>query len=108
VLFDFNRAELRPDAQAQLSEAATRVAAYANASVTVEGHTDNVGTDAYNARLSLARATAVRAFLLSRPELRSRTIAVEGFGAGRPVASNATDDGRQQNRRVEILVTPRP
>jgi OmpA-OmpF porin, OOP family len=108
VLFDFNRSELRPDAQAGLSEAATRVAAYANASVTVEGHTDNVGTNAYNARLSLARATAVRAFLLSRAELRGRTIAVEGFGASRPVASNATDDGRQQNRRVEILVTPRP
>jgi OOP family OmpA-OmpF porin len=108
VLFDFNRSELRSEAQARLSEAATRVAAYANASVTVEGHTVNVGTNAYNARLSLARATAVRTFLLSRPELRGRTIAVEGFGPGRPVASNATDDGRQQNRRVEILVTPRP
>jgi outer membrane protein OmpA-like peptidoglycan-associated protein len=108
VLFDFNRSELRPEAQARLSEAATRVAAYANASVTVEGHTDNVGTDAYNTRLSLARASAVRALLLSRPELRGRSIAVEGFGARRPIASNATDDGRQQNRRVEILVMPRP
>jgi OmpA-OmpF porin, OOP family len=108
VLFDFNRSELKPEAQAQLSEAATRVAAYTNATVTVEGHTDNVGTDAYNARLSLARATSVRAFLLSRPELRGRTIGVEGFGASRPVAPNGTDDGRQRNRRVEILVTPRP
>jgi OmpA-OmpF porin, OOP family len=108
VLFDFNRSELKPEAQATLSEAATRVAAYTNASVTVEGHTDNVGTNAYNAKLSLARAASVRAFLLSRPELRGRTIAVEGFGAGRPIASNATDDGRQQNRRVEILVTPQP
>lgn len=106
VLFDFNRSELRPEAQARLAEAAARVAAYTNASVTVEGHTDNVGTGAYNAKLSLARAASVRAFLLSRPELRSRTIAVEGFGASRPVASNATDAGRQQNRRVEILVTP--
>jgi outer membrane protein OmpA-like peptidoglycan-associated protein len=106
VLFDFNRSELRPAAQATLTEAAGRVAAYANAAVTVEGHTDNVGTDAYNTRLSLARATAVRAFLLSRPELRGRTIAVEGFGASRPVAPNASEDGRQRNRRVEILVTP--
>ena len=106
VLFDFNRSELRPEAQAALSEAAVRVAAYANASVSVEGHTDNVGTDATNARLSLARATAVRAFLLSRSELRGRAIAVEGFGARRPVASNVNDDGRQRNRRVEILVTP--
>jgi chemotaxis protein MotB len=46
--------------------------------------------------------------LLSRPELRGGSIAVEGFGARRPIASNATDDGRQQNRRVEILVMPRP
>jgi OOP family OmpA-OmpF porin len=106
VLFDFNRSELRAEAQAQLGEAATRVAAYSQARVTVEGHTDNVGTDAYNAKLSLARAGAVRAFLRSRPELRGRTIAVEGFGASRPIATNATDEGRQQNRRVEILVTP--
>ena len=108
VLFDFNRAELKPAAQARLSEAAARVAAYTNAAVTVEGHTDNVGTDAYNTRLSLARATAVRAFLLTRPELQGRSIAVEGFGASRPVAPNTTDAGRQQNRRVEILVTPNP
>jgi outer membrane protein OmpA-like peptidoglycan-associated protein len=107
VLFDFNRSELRPEAQSQLAEAAARVATYTNASVTVEGHTDNVGTDAVNAKLSLARAASVRAFLLSRAELRGRAIAVEGFGASRPVASNATDDGRQQNRRVEILVTPK-
>lgn len=106
VLFDFNRSELRPEAQARLAEAAARVAAYSNANVTVEGHTDNVGTDAYNAKLSLARAASVRAFLLSRAELRGRAIAVEGFGASRPMASNATDAGRQQNRRVEILVTP--
>jgi outer membrane protein OmpA-like peptidoglycan-associated protein len=107
VLFDFNRSELRPEAQAQLAGAAARVATYANASVTVEGHTDNVGTDAVNAKLSLARAAAVRTFLLSRDELRGRAIAVEGFGASRPIASNATDVGRQQNRRVEILVTPK-
>ena len=106
VLFDFNRSELRPEAQAQLAEAAARVATYANASVTVEGHTDNVGADAYNAKLSLARAASVRAFLLSQAELRGRAIAVEGVGARRPIASNATDAGRQQNRRVEILVTP--
>ena len=107
VLFDFNRAELRPAAQTVLTEAAARVAAYTNAAVTIEGHTDNVGTDAYNAKLSLARAGAVRAFLLTRQELRGRTIAVEGFGASRPVAPNDTDDGRQRNRRVEILVTPK-
>jgi outer membrane protein OmpA-like peptidoglycan-associated protein len=108
VLFDFNRSELRPDAQTQLANAAARVAAYAKADVTVEGHTDDVGTGAYNARLSLARANSVRTFLLSRPELQGRAIAVEGLGASRPIAANTTDEGRQRNRRVEILVTPVP
>jgi outer membrane protein OmpA-like peptidoglycan-associated protein len=108
VLFDFDRSELRPGAQAQLAAAAARVAAYPKAAVTVEGHTDNVGTGAYNAKLSLARASAVRAFLTSRPELTGRAIEVEGLGASRPIASNATEEGRQQNRRVEILVTPLP
>ena len=108
VLFDFNQSALRPEAQAALTDAAARIATYPEAAVTVEGHTDNVGAAAYNATLSQARAESVRAFLLSRPELRGRTIAATGLGATRPVASNATDAGRQQNRRVEIVVTPRP
>ena len=67
--------------------------------MTVEGHTDNVGADAYNAKLSQARAASVRAFLLSRPELRGRTIVATGFVRHTgPVASNTTEEGRQQNR----------
>ena len=80
---------------------------YADAAVTVEGHTDNVGGGAYNAKLSQARAASVRAFLLSRPELRGRTIVATGFGATRPVAPNSTEEGRRENRRVEIVVTPK-
>ncbi len=107
VLFDFDRFALKPEAQAALTEAATRIASYAGASVTVEGHTDDVGAAAYNAKLSQARAESVRVFLLSRPELKGRTIAATGLGATRPVTSNATEEGRQQNRRVEIIVTPK-
>ena len=106
VLFDFDRAVLLPKSQSALAEAAGQIAAYPNAAVLVEGHTDNKGADGYNAKLSQARAEAVRAFLLARPELRGRAITAQGFGAGRPVASNDTDAGRQQNRRVEIVVSP--
>lgn len=108
VLFDFDRASLRPTAQAALSKAAAQIAEHPDAKVIVEGHTDNMGAGGYNQALSQARAEAVRVFLLSRPALRERTLTASGFGATRPIASNATDAGRQQNRRVEIVVIPRP
>jgi outer membrane protein OmpA-like peptidoglycan-associated protein len=108
VLFDFDRSTLRPEAQAALADAAARIAEYPGAAVTVEGHTDDVGAAGYNAKLSKARAESVRAFLLSRPEVRGSKIVATGFGATRPVTSNATEEGRQQNRRVEIVVTPTP
>jgi outer membrane protein OmpA-like peptidoglycan-associated protein len=107
VLFDFDRSALRSEALAALTDAAGRIASYADATVTVEGHTDNVGADAYNAKLSQARAESVRAFLLARPELKGRAIIATGFGATRPVTSNDSDAGRQQNRRVEIVVSPK-
>ncbi len=108
VLFDFDRSALRPAAQAALTEAAVKIATYPGAAVTVEGHTDNVGADAYNAKLSQARANSVRTFLLSRPELKGYAITATGLGATSPVTSNDTDAGRQRNRRVEIVVTPKP
>ena len=107
VLFDFDRSALRPQAQASLTDAAAQLAKYPDAAVTVEGHTDDVGAVDYNAKLSQARAESVRAFLLTRPELQGRTIVATGLGATRPVTSNATEEGRQQNRRVEIVVSPK-
>lgn len=108
VLFDFDRSVLRSEAQAALTEAAVKIAAHPGAAVTVEGHTDDVGAAGYNVKLSQARAESVRAFLLSRPELKGWTIAATGLGATRPVSPNTTDAGRQQNRRVEIVVSPMP
>jgi outer membrane protein OmpA-like peptidoglycan-associated protein len=104
LLFDFDKSAVRPQAETALAEAATRIAPYPNATIVVEGHTDNVGAAAYNQRLSQARADAVRAALLARPDLRGRTLTARGFGATRPIAPNDTDDGRQRNRRVEIVV----
>ncbi len=107
ILFEFDRSVLLPQAQSALIEAAGKIAAYPDAAVTVEGHTDNVGANAYNAKLSQARAESVRAFLMTRPELKGRSVGAQGLGASRPVAPNTTDDGRQKNRRVEIVVTPK-
>ena len=106
VLFEFGKSELRPQAQSALIEAAAKIAAQQGPTIMVEGHTDNVGTDDYNLKLSQARAQTVRAFLLARPELKGRTIAATGLGAQRPAASNGTDAGRQLNRRVEIVIGP--
>ncbi|MEQ1800989.1 MAG: OmpA family protein [Gammaproteobacteria bacterium] len=105
VLFEFGKSELLPQAQAALLDAAGRIAAFTGAAVTVEGHTDNVGTADYNARLSQARADAVRRFLVSRPELKGRAITATGFGATQPVAGNNTEADRQKNRRVEIVIS---
>jgi outer membrane protein OmpA-like peptidoglycan-associated protein len=107
VLFEFDQSTLLARAQSALVDAAATVAAHPGAAIVVEGHTDNRGGDAYNARLSQARAESVRTFLLARPELKGFDITARGFGAARPVAPNDSDAGRQQNRRVEIVVTPR-
>jgi len=106
VLFDFNKSTLRPEARIALGKVAGKIAAVASARIAIEGHSDNVGGVDYNARLSQARAEQVRAFLITRPELKGRTIIATGFGATRPIASNDTEQGRQQNRRVEIVVNP--
>jgi outer membrane protein OmpA-like peptidoglycan-associated protein len=105
VLFGFDKSSLLPQAQSALSAAAATIASFSDAAVTVEGHTDNVGAADYNVRLSQARAESVRTFLLSRPELKGRAIAASGLGASRPAAENTTEEGRQANRRVEIVIS---
>ncbi len=107
VLFDFDKAELRPDAAASLSKAAELIKSYATAPLSVLGHTDGKGTDAYNDALSLRRAEAVARALQQQTGRQAR---VEGKGKRHPVAPNTTPDGRddpdgrQLNRRVQILI----
>ncbi len=109
VLFDFDKAVIRPDAEPALSKAAEVLKSYPTAQVTIGGHTDAKGDDAYNDALSLRRAKAV-ADRLTGPA--GRALAAEGFGEKRPVVPNARPDGsddpdgRQKNRRVEIRITP--
>jgi OmpA-OmpF porin, OOP family len=103
VHFDFDKATIRPDAVPVLNEAAETLKAEGGIAVIVEGHTDSVGTDAYNQKLSRRRADAVRQYLVKHG-IPANRITAEGFGESRPVASNDTGDGRAQNRRVELRV----
>jgi outer membrane protein OmpA-like peptidoglycan-associated protein len=105
VNFDFDKSNIRADARPVLDEAIKTLKEYGNVRVSVEGHTDSRGTEAYNQALSVRRASSVAAYLQSGGIARSR-LEVSGFGESRPVASNDTDDGRAQNRRVELNVVP--
>ncbi len=103
VLFDFNSSTLTPAANDVLAEISKRLTDGAVISVLVKGHTDSVGSDAYNDKLSQRRADSVATFLVSQG-VAAEKIKTEGFGESQPVADNATDEGRAQNRRVEIVV----
>jgi outer membrane protein OmpA-like peptidoglycan-associated protein len=102
VLFAFDRATLRPGARRTLQRIARVIEAYPDAPVQVRGHTDDVGSNAYNQTLSERRAQAVVDFLVSAGV--SGRLEARGFGERRPVATNATAQGRQENRRVEVVI----
>jgi outer membrane protein OmpA-like peptidoglycan-associated protein len=106
VLFDFNESALKPSAKQALHDAANRIRSVGAATVRIEGHTDSVGTDAANRKLSLARANAVRDYLRNAEHV-DEPMETAGFAATRPVDTNATPEGREKNRRVEILVVPK-
>ena len=103
VHFDFDKANIRPDARPILDEAARILKQRGDIHVVVAGHTDSVGSDAYNMKLSKSRADAVKHYLVDHGIAASRMTG-EGFGEREPVASNATAEGRAQNRRVELHV----
>ncbi len=105
VTFDFNSAALKPQFQPALDQVATTMAEYNQTIVEVSGHTDNVGSDEYNQRLSEQRAGSVSNYLMGKGLLRER-FEVVGMGERNPVADNASDSGRTRNRRVEIRVVP--
>jgi outer membrane protein OmpA-like peptidoglycan-associated protein len=103
VLFATGQATILPGAQAQLNQVADALKTQAEHHFTVEGHTDNQGTDAINNDLSNRRANAVRDYLIVRG-VASEAITAQGFGSTRPIADNHTAEGRAMNRRVEIVV----
>lgn len=103
VLFAFDRDELDPSAAPALDAVVADVLASKGARVAVEGHTDDVGADDYNQRLSERRARAVAAYLASKGIAQER-IESRGYGASKPSVPNDGDEGRKKNRRVEIVV----
>ncbi len=105
VLFDFDKYNIKPQYYGLLDEAAKVFEMNPGLKVEVQGHTDNIGTKAYNMKLSMERANSVLNYLVQKGVDRSRLHA-RGFGFSRPVATNATPEGRALNRRVEL--TPMP
>lgn len=105
VLFDFNKASLKPGAKEKLSKLAGILLAYpGNYRMEIEGHTDAIGSEEYNLKLSQARAESVRDYLAQAGVPSTRIIAVRGMGKSQPVADNSTAAGRQVNRRVELII----
>ena len=104
VLFDTGQATLKPGAREKLAKVSGIVLAHPGLSLEVEGHTDSVGTDDFNQSLSERRAESVKTYL-TQQGIPSASIRARGFGEAQPVASNDNAAGRQQNRRVELIVS---
>jgi len=103
TLFDFDKSVVKPEGRRRLDELAAKAAAINLEVIIVVGHTDSIGSDAYNQRLSLRRAAAVKDYLVGKGIAANRVTA-EGKGEKQPVADNRTRQGRAKNRRVEIEV----
>jgi outer membrane protein OmpA-like peptidoglycan-associated protein len=108
ALFDFDKSNLRADAEETLAAAGPEIAKLGGKPARIEGHTDAIGSDGYNMKLSQARATTVRDWLAERSIVPPAT-PIKGYGKSNPVAPNKTSDGRddpegrQKNRRVEVV-----
>ena len=103
AFFDFDKAVVKPAGKAKMDDLVSKVKGINLEVIIAVGHTDSVGSDAYNQKLSVRRAEAVKAYLVSKGIEKNR-IYTEGKGEKQPVASNKTTEGRAKNRRVEIEV----
>ena len=103
AFFDFDKAVLKPEGKAKLDDLVGKVKSISLEVIIAVGHTDAVGTDAYNQKLSVARSEAVKSYLVSKGIEKNR-VYTEGKGEKQPVADNKTSEGRAKNRRVEIEV----
>ncbi|APY12213.1 hypothetical protein BWZ22_13700 [Seonamhaeicola sp. S2-3] len=108
VLFEFGKYELKPEAEAALTELIPKIEEIGKGTIVVEGHTDNVGNNAANKTLSQKRAESVQQLLktLIKDKVNNFKWESKGYGESQPVVPNDTDENRQKNRRVEILVLP--
>ncbi len=104
VKFDFDKSRVREESYSDIKNLADFMQQYPQTTTAVEGHTDSVGTDQYNQRLSERRAEAVRNVLVNEYGVQGNRVNSVGYGESRPVADNSTEEGRQINRRVEAEV----
>ncbi|MDH3600810.1 MAG: OmpA family protein [Candidatus Tectomicrobia bacterium] len=103
--FDFDKATIRPGDQARLQQVARVLRDYPEHRLIVAGHTDSIGSDAYNDELSQRRAQSVSTFLIHAGVPPASFVGLRGYGETQPIAPNTTPDGRAQNRRVELTIT---
>jgi outer membrane protein OmpA-like peptidoglycan-associated protein len=103
ILFATGSAEIQGESTPTLKEIGQMLAAHTDLRLTIEGHTDNTGSAATNQTLSEQRAAAVKHYLATHFDVDAARLDAKGFGASKPVASNDTPEGRQQNRRVELV-----
>jgi outer membrane protein OmpA-like peptidoglycan-associated protein len=103
IMFDFDKASLRPEAQENLTDLSVILNKYEDTDILIEGHTDATGTDVYNLELSERRAESV-GNQLAMENVSAARFTIMGYGEAQPVADNSTTAGRQENRRVEIAI----
>lgn len=101
VNFDFDKATLRKEDRDIIDQNAADLKEWGDIKVEISGHTDSVGSDRYNQKLSLRRAESVRTYLISKG-IPAERLSIKGYGESQPIADNATEEGRFQNRRVEL------
>jgi outer membrane protein OmpA-like peptidoglycan-associated protein len=106
IKFPVGKSTLTPDNFSLMSKVQKAIQSFGQPLVTVEGHTDSTGSTEVNQRLSQERAEAVRAYLVANQTLPSDRISASGYGPDRPLASNATPEGRAVNRRIDVLIKP--
>lgn len=103
VHFDTDKASLRPDSYTQLNELLEYLQRHSTTNIEIAGHTDNTGTAAHNSKLSQDRANTIRDYLVKKG-IKANRVTAKGYGDSQPVADNATEEGRQLNRRTEVRI----
>jgi len=103
IEFDFDKADIRPEYHDEIGKAAAFVKKYPDTKILVAGHTDSTGEEAYNKDLSMRRAESLKAYMVANFGVNGDQLFPRGYGESRPVATNDTSEGRQQNRRVEFI-----
>jgi len=104
INFDFDKSNIKPQYHQELADFANTMKKYPNVPVEIDGHTDSIGTDAYNQKLSERRANSVRDYLIKKLGLDAKLLTAVGFGESKPIADNKTDAGRAENRRIEAVL----